>query len=379
MLQEIPSKMEKDWYKFLGFLPEISLFFLFLHRLRDSLILGSPHLVSSSCFWRSHRPVASHTSVSPTCVSPQGVLTTLLPKHSATGKKKFVRSRNSLREKKGNAECWLLGKGCAYAAAVVENAWEAPLTIALCYGLACVHTTKDQHSLKGSSYLHAVQHLAWVSSELPAEPHRTHVNNCCIGNFFQVWNSLSGERTGWQPASMMLFSRIWRHFGFYSTAWRTVGMRSPGMAGGLSRVESGPAHSRLFCATLKKSPVSCVEVSPWEKPVGLLWSRDRRELICMPQRQPVSRAWGKQRQPNWLCRQKVLSYPHRGLTQWDVNTEQAMQFFLAIACRIGSRSLAGHCHSHQSGGDSGTCFFSHHELLELCQMKTISVPWLCNF
>lgn len=126
MLQEIPSKMEKGWYKFLGFLPEISLFFLFLPRLRDSLILGSPRLVSSSRFWRSHRPVASHT-----CVSPQGVLTTLLPKHSATGKKKFVRSRNSLRQKKGNAECWLLGKGCT-SAAVVENAWEAPLTLALC-------------------------------------------------------------------------------------------------------------------------------------------------------------------------------------------------------------------------------------------------------
>lgn len=92
-------------------------------------------------------------------------------------------------------------------------------------------------------------------------------------------------------------------------------MRSPGMAGGLARVESGLAHSRLFCATLKKSPVSRAEVSPGEKPVGLLWSRDRRELICMPQRQPVSRARGKQRQPNWLCRQKVLSYPHRGLTQ----------------------------------------------------------------
>lgn len=48
------------------------------------------------------------------------------------------------------------------------------------------------------------------------------------------------------------------------------GMRSPEMAGGLSRAESGPAHARLFCAALEKNPVSHVEVSPWEKPVGLL-------------------------------------------------------------------------------------------------------------
>lgn len=96
-------------------------------------------------------------------------------------------------------------------------------------------------------------------------------------------------------------------------------MRSPGMAEGLSRVQSGPAHARLFCLrNLKKSPVSHVEVSPWEKPVGLLQSRDRRELICMPRRQPVSRARGEQRQPNWLCRQKVLSYPHHDLPQEDV-------------------------------------------------------------
>lgn len=42
----------------------------------------------------------------------------------------------------------------------------------------------------------------------------------------------------------------------------------------------------------KKQPVSRAEVSSWEKPVGLLQSRDRRELICMPWRQPVSRALG---------------------------------------------------------------------------------------
>jgi len=64
----------------------------------------------------------------------------------------------------------------------MENAWEAPLT--RCYGLACVHTAKDQHSLKGNSYLHAVQHLAWVSSELPAEPHGPWVNNYCIREGF---------------------------------------------------------------------------------------------------------------------------------------------------------------------------------------------------
>lgn len=84
-----------------------------------------------------------HTFVCHPLLPPQGVLTALLPEHWAMGKKRFARARNSLREKKGNAECWLLGKSCV-SAAVVENAWEAPLTIALCYRLACVHTTKDQ-------------------------------------------------------------------------------------------------------------------------------------------------------------------------------------------------------------------------------------------
>lgn len=99
------------------------------------------------------------------------------------GKKKFVKSRNSLQDKKGNAECWLFGKGCV-SAAVVENAWEAPLTIAHCYGLACVHTTKDQRSLKGSGYPHAVQALAWVSSELPAEPTDPRSIIIALGTFF---------------------------------------------------------------------------------------------------------------------------------------------------------------------------------------------------
>lgn len=146
--------------------------------------MGSPHLVPSSCFWRSVLTDLVHPAlVCRPLLPPQGVLAILLPEHWATEKKRFVRSRNNLREKKGNAECWLLGKGGA-SAAVVENAWEAPLTIALCYGLACVHTTKDQRSLKGSGYLHAVQHLAWVSSELPAEPHRPQVNNYCTGDVF---------------------------------------------------------------------------------------------------------------------------------------------------------------------------------------------------
>lgn len=51
--------------------------------------------------------------------------------------------------------------------------------------------------------------------------------------------------------------------------------------------------SSSVCAALEKNNTdSHVEVCPWEKPVGLLQSRDRRELICMPWRQPVSRAWG---------------------------------------------------------------------------------------
>lgn len=257
---------------------------------------------------------------------PQGVLTALLPEHWATGKKRFVRSRNNLMEKKGNAECWLLGKGCA-SAAVVENAWEAPLTIALCYRLACVHTTKDQCSLKGSGYLHAVQHLAWVSSGLPAEPHRPQVNTYCIGHCF----------------SSLKFSKWWKDWGGacqhddFQQDLKVFWVLQCSME------DSGHEVSwdgwRTIQGRVWSSSCPTLLCSPEKKPCQLCWgfslgetswfapSRDRRELICMPLRQPVSRAWGEQRQPNWLCRQKVLSYPHRGLTQWDVKHRTSNAIF----------------------------------------------------
>lgn len=281
--------------------------------------MGSPHLVPSSCFWRSVLTDLVHPAlVCRPLLPPQGVLAILLPEHWATEKKRFVRSRNSLREKKGNAECWLLGKGGA-SAAVVENAWEAPLTIALCYGLACVHTTKDQRSLKGSGYLHAVQHLAWVSSELPAEPHRPQVNNYCTGDVFlslkfsKWWKDWVADcqhdvfQQGVKAFWVLQHSMEDSGHEVSWDGWRTV----------QGTVWSSSCQAFLSVQPEKK-PCSHVEVSPWEKPVGLLQSRDRRELICMPRRQPVSRARGEHRQPNWLCRQKVLSYPHHDLPQEDV-------------------------------------------------------------
>lgn len=112
-------------------------------------------------------------------------------------------------------------------------------------------------------------------------------------------------------------SRTWRCFGFCSTAWRTVSMRSPGMVGGLSGVEYGPAHDRLFCLA-----------NPGKKAPSVLsrFLLGRNQLVCSRAetggssyacRGDSQRAepWGEQRQPNWLCRQKVLSYPHRGLTE----------------------------------------------------------------
>lgn len=178
---------------------------------------------------------------------------------------------------------------------------------------------------------------------------------------------------------MMFFSRIWRHFGFYSTAQRTVDMRSPGMAGGLSRVKSGPAHARFFCAALEKTPVSRVEVSPWEKPVGLLWAETGgSSYACHGDSQWAEPGGNRGSQIGWADK-RCSHTPTVVSPSETLNTEQAVQFFLTITCKIGSRSLTGHCHSHQSGGDSGMCFFSHHELFELCQMRTTFVPWLCNF
>lgn len=133
-------------------------------------------------------------------------------------------------------------------------------------------------------------------------------------------------------------------------------------------------------AALEKSTVSRAEVSSQEKPVGLLQSRDRRELICMPRRQPASRAPGEQRQPNWLCRRKVLSYPHRGLTKRDAEHRTSNRIS-PHPSPTGSAGpvLAGRCDSHRSGGISSMWLFSHHELPELCYMRTNFEPWLCNF
>lgn len=113
----------------LGFVPElfsssnIFVLFLFLHRL-VSLILGSPHSVSSFCLWR---PILTDPLLCHPFLHLWRASFAWLLERSATGEKRFAKSRNDLREEKGNSECWLLGKGCVLAAAV-ENAREAPLS-----------------------------------------------------------------------------------------------------------------------------------------------------------------------------------------------------------------------------------------------------------
>lgn len=114
----------------LRFIPElfssnnIFILFLFLHTL-ISLILGSTHLMSSFYLWR---PILMDPLLCHPFLHLCRASIALLLEHSATGERRFSKSRNDLREKKGNAECWLLGKGCVFAAAAVENAWEAPLS-----------------------------------------------------------------------------------------------------------------------------------------------------------------------------------------------------------------------------------------------------------
>lgn len=60
-----------------------------------------------------------------------------------------------------------------------------------------------------------------------------------------------------------------------------------------------------------------------------------------------------------------------------LNTEQAMQFFLThhLQDQHGWSPLACRCHDHRAGGVSSTWLSSRGELLELCQMRTIFVPW----
>lgn len=100
----------------------------------------------------------------------------------------------------------------------------------------------------------------------------------------------------------------------HHVAWRSVGMRSPEMFGGLSKVEPGPAHDRFFrLGNPGKSRLSVV-------PRFLL---GRNQLVCSRAETGGSsyacrgdsrwaEPWGEHRQPNWLCRQKVLSYPRLG-------------------------------------------------------------------
>ena len=133
-------------------------------------------------------------------------------------------------------------------------------------------------------------------------------------------------------------------------------------------------------AALEEDTISSAKVSPWEKPVGLLQTGDRRELICMPWRQPVSRALGGTEAAKLAVQTKGAFIPPSCSRQVRCQTRDEQ-------CRLSSPSHAGWaglvplarcCHSHRSGGVSGTWLVSHRELLELCQSRMIFVPWLCN-
>lgn len=116
-------------------------------------------------------------------------------------------------------------------------------------------------------------------------------------------------------------------------------------------------RNQLVCSRAETggSSYACHGDSRWAEPAGNRGS----QIGCADKRCSHT--------PTMISPRKMLS------------TEQTMQFFLTITCRISSGSLTGHCHSHQFGGDSGMYFFSHYELLELCQMRPTFMPLLCNF
>lgn len=162
-------------------------------------------------------------------------------------------------------------------------------------------------------------------------------------------------------------SRTWRCFGFCSMAWRSVGMRSPGMVGGLSGVEYGPAHDRFFCLANpgKKHHQSCRGFSlggtSWFAPEQRQEGAHMHAVETAGEQSP-----GGNRGSQIGCADKryfhtptVVSPSHM------LNTEEAMQFFLThhLQDQHGWSPLACRCHDHRSGGVSSTWLFSRRELL----------------
>lgn len=190
---------------------------------------------------------------------------------------------------------------------------------------------------------------------------------------------LGGSLPAW-----CFYSRMWRCFGFCSTAWRSVGTRSPGMVGGLSRVESGPAHDRFFCLGNpgKRYRQSCRGFSlgetSWFAPEQRQEGAHMHAVETAGEQSPGGNTGSQIGCADERCfHTPIVVSPIEML-----NAGQAMQFFLTITCRIsraGPSLLARCCQNHRSGGISGTWLFNHRELLDRCQMRTIFVPWLCNF
>ena len=157
-------------------------------------------------------------------------------------------------------------------------------------------------------------------------------------------------------------------------------MRSPGMVGGLSRIEAGPAHDRFFCLANhgKKHRQSCRGFSLGE--TSWFAPEQRQEGAHMHAAETAGeQSPGGNRGSQIGCAdERCFHTPIVVSPSEMLNTEQAMQFSLTHhpQDQHSWSPLARRCHSHQSGGVPSTWLFSH---LELCQMRTIFVPWLCNF
>lgn len=155
------------------------------------------------------------------------------------------------------------------------------------------------------------------------------------------------------------------------------------MASGLSRVESGLAHDRFFCLGNpgKKHCRSCRGFSlgetSWFAPEQRQEGAHMHATETAGEQSPGGNRGSQIGSADRRCfHTLVVVSPSEVL-----NAEQARQFFLTHhpQDRRGWSPLTCRCHSHGSGGVSGTWLFSRRNLRELCQTRMIFMPWPCNF
>lgn len=154
-------------------------------------------------------------------------------------------------------------------------------------------------------------------------------------------------------------------------------MKSPGVVGGLSRAESGQLMTgSSVWPNLEKSTISHVKVSPKEKPVGLLQRQEGAHMHAVETAGEQSPA-GNSGSQIGCAEERCCHTPTVVSPSEMLHAEGAMQF--SLTHQHGCSLLTCCPHSHQSGGASGTWPLSRHQLLRLCQMRTIFMPWLSTF